>query len=132
VLSGGAGADVLWAGGGDILIGGLGADTLRGGGGDDVLIGGTTDFDTALPALTALVDEWSRTDLSYQARVDRLSGVPGTGWTGPVLTAATVHDDGAVDQLYGGAGQDWFFYKATGPLADALQDRKQNERATQL
>jgi hypothetical protein len=37
-----------------------------------------------------------------------------------------------VDQLYGGAGQDWFFYKATGPLADVLQDRKQNERATQL
>jgi VCBS repeat-containing protein len=130
VLSGGAGADVLWGGGDDILIGGLGADILRGGSGDDILIAGTTDFDADLPALTVLLDEWRRIDLSYQQRLDRLSGVPGTGWTGPVLTAATVHDDGAVDQLYGGAGQDWFFYKAIGPLADVLQDRKQNERAT--
>jgi VCBS repeat-containing protein len=132
VLSGGSGADVLWGGGDDLLVGGLGADVLHGGGDDDILIGGTTDFDADLAALTAILADWRRTDLSYQARVDRLSGVPGTGWTGPVLTAATVHDDAAVDQLFGEVGQDWFFYKASGPLADLLQDRQQDERVTTL
>jgi VCBS repeat-containing protein len=132
VLVGGAGADVLWGGGDDVLIGGFGADVLHGGRDDDILIGGATAFDDDLAALTALLTEWRRTDLSYQTRIDRLSGAPGTGWMGPVLTAATVHDDAAVDQLYGEGGRDWFIYQASGLLADLLQDRQQDEQATPL
>jgi hypothetical protein len=66
------------------------------------------------------------------ARVDRLGGVPGTAWAGPVLHASTVHDDGAVDQLYGEGGLDWFLYTASGPLADVSQDRQSGERVTPL
>lgn len=130
VLVGGDGGDLLWGGSGrDLLIGGLGADGLHGSGGDDILIGGVTDFDSNLSALTALIGEWSRTDLGYQARIDHLTGVTPGGWNSPYrLTSATVHDDAAVDQMYGEGNQDWFLFSAT----DVLKDKKNTERATQI
>jgi Ca2+-binding RTX toxin-like protein len=134
VLLGGGGADALWGGRGrDLLLGGLGADVLRGSGDDDLLIGGTTDFDTNLAALTALLREWRRRDLSYQARIDHLTGATGGGLNGGyLLTALTVHDDAAVDQMSGEGGQDWFLYDALGSAPDRLNDKKKNERATQI
>jgi Ca2+-binding RTX toxin-like protein len=133
-ILGGDGNDVLWGGiDRDILIGGLGADTLHGGDDDDILIGGTTDFDTNLAALSSLIAEWRRLDLTYQPRLDHLTGVvPGGLNGGNLLTPLTVHDDAAVDQLYGDNGQDWFFYQANGSFADVLADRKQNEQATPI
>jgi Ca2+-binding RTX toxin-like protein len=115
VLVGGAGNDVLTASGGrNILVGGSGVDTLNGGNVGDIFIGGRISYydeaartvDTI--ALDALLAEWSRTDLSYQDRVDHLNGsVPG-GLNGPyVLDNTTVFDDGVVDTIFAGPGQNW-------------------------
>jgi RTX calcium-binding nonapeptide repeat (4 copies) len=115
VLVGGAGNDVLTGGAGrNILVGGSGMDTLNGGNAGDILIGGllsyydeaTRTVDTV--ALDALLAEWSRTDLSYQDRVNHLNGSVAGGLNGPyVLNDTTVSDDGVVDAIVAGAGQNW-------------------------
>ncbi len=125
ILDGGAGDDRLTGGGGsnillggpgddrltggpdrDVLIGGDGRDELRGRGGDDLLIGGSTAYDASTPKLLQILGEWASPTDSYAVRVDKLRH--GTGGL-PVLDATTVTDDGAVDDLSGGAGLDWFF-----------------------
>src|SRR5262249_17543358 len=117
----------------DLLIGGLGADVLHGGDGDDILIGGTTSYDDNLTALGAIMAEWGRTDLSYQNRINHLTGSVAGGLNGTfVLTRATGPHHAAVDQLFGDAGQDWFLYQATGAFKDFLGDKKQNEIATPI
>jgi hypothetical protein len=110
-LVGGAGNDTLLGGSGrDLLIGGLGADTLRAGGSGAILIGGTTDYDANVPALLAIMKEWGRTDVDYNTRVKHLNGTVGGGLNGSYrLTTTTAHDDDAIDNLFSGAGLDWFF-----------------------
>jgi hypothetical protein len=124
VLLGEAGNDSLQGGSGrDLLIGGLGADILHGGDGDDILIGGTSDSDGNLTALNALMAEWGRTDLGYLDRLNHLTGSVSGGQNGSYfLNAATVHDDAAVDQLFGEKGQDWFFARTSGSLQDVLNE----------
>jgi phospholipase C len=116
VLVGGTGKDTLIGGlNRGLLIGGKGGDELRAGSGDTILIGGTTKFDANVQALTAIIKEWTRTDLDYDHRVaDLKSG--GTGaLNGPyLLNAATVHDDRAEDDLRGGQGSDLFFAHLAG------------------
>jgi PKD repeat protein len=113
----------------NILIGGAGADTVRGGGADDIVIGGTTDFDDNSMALLAMLAEWSREDINYQTRVGHLNGTLPGGLNGSFfLTAATVHDDSAIDQFYGEGGvEDWFFALTSGPFADDVRDRASAE-----
>jgi hypothetical protein len=110
VLVGGAGNETLVGGSGrDLLIGGKGADTLRAGSGGAILIGGTTDYDANIPALMAIMKEWGRTDADYNTRLKHLNGTLGGGLNGSYrLTKTTIHDDSAIDSLYGGAGLDWF------------------------
>src|SRR5207245_7905358 len=97
------------------LVGGLGADVLHSDGGDDILIGGTTDYDSNLAALDAVMKEWGRTDADYSTRIKHLSGTLSGGLNGAYfLTASTVHDDAAIDTLYGDGGMDWFFAKLSG------------------
>ena len=124
VLEGGAGNDTLQAGGGrDLLVGGTGADVLQGNAGDDILIGGTNDYDGNLAALNAVMAEWGRTDADYATRVKHLSGTLGGGLNSSLLlTASTVHDDAASDQLTGGAGMDWFFALLSGTNKDVIKD----------
>ena len=130
ILEGGAGNDTLIGGGGrDILIGGAGADVLRGGAGDDILIGGTTDWDANLTALASLRAEWGRTDLTYQGRINHLTGAVSGGLNGSYfLNAQTVHDDNAADQLFGEGGTDWFLIG----VLDSLGDQKHGETATRI
>lgn len=132
VLLGEAGNDILYGGNGrNLLIGGAGSDSLNGGNSDDILIGGTTDYDGDLVALNALMAEWARTDLGYQSRIDQLTGAASGGLNGSaLLNDGTVHDDAAVDRLYGGGGQDWFFYDAAGAYADVLVHKQNKEVAT--
>jgi Ca2+-binding RTX toxin-like protein len=131
-IDAGVDRDLVYAGAGDDqVVGGQGADTLHGGGGDDVLVGGTTDFDDNLAALDALMAEWGRTDADYAARVNHLNGSAGGGLNGGYfLNSNTVHDDAALDQLYGEAGSDWFFYTASGSIKDKLNDLVTGEVAT--
>jgi uncharacterized delta-60 repeat protein len=134
VLVGGSGADTLTGGSGrNILIGGGGADVLHGGSGGDILIGGMTDYDTNLADLALLISEWGRTDLSYQQRIDHLLGSASGGRNGSTyLNAQTVHDDGAVDQLFGQGGSDWFFARTSGSLQDSVNDRRHGEVVTPI
>jgi hypothetical protein len=147
LLVGDANPNLLVGGTGrNVLIGGAGADTLDGSRatGDNLLIGGTTNYDTNLAALNAVFAEWTRTDLSFAYRVsDLTTGKNGANKTPlnlvggkPVLlTASTVHADGAADQLIGTQKTDpatkhrahnWFFYDAPDVLVNFLStsDRK--------
>jgi Ca2+-binding RTX toxin-like protein len=125
VLMGGAGYDELHGGKGrNLSIGGTGKDKLKSNAGDDLLIGGYTDYDSDEAALNALLREWSRTDGSYAQRVDHLLGRAGGGLNGPdLLTSSTVHDDGAENQLTGGAGTDFYF----AGFLDKLTGKKKDE-----
>ena len=92
-----------------------------------MLIGGTTDSDADLATWAVIVDEWSRTDASYSDRIDHLSGtLPGGRNQWKFLTAATVHDDGAIDDPYGEGNNDWFIART----GDRVNDRKNGERTS--
>jgi hypothetical protein len=120
IALGGAGNDRLKGGRGkSVLIGGGGLDRLTGGGqGGDILIGGTTAYDSQDQALTAILAEW-RSSRTYNDRVARLRA--GTGV--PKLDATTVVDDLLANQLVGGGGLDWYFKGDN----DVVSGRKQNE-----
>ena len=112
VLVGGAGNDSLTGSvnGRNILIGGIGADVLRGGSGQDILIGGTTVYDTDVASLRSLMAEWKRTDQNYQQRINHLIGATSGGQNGTVqLKSSKITDDAVVDQIFGGQGTDWFW-----------------------
>ena len=117
ILLGGDGQDTLDGGmGRDFLIGGLQQDKLYGGEDDDVLIGGTTSYDASSSVLKEMMSKWKRTDLDYQTRIDllRLQGVA----NGKKLNRANVFDDGFLDQLSGGLGNDWFWAQGIGHKLD--------------
>jgi Ca2+-binding RTX toxin-like protein len=143
VIVGGAGNDQLEGGAGrSILVGGTGSDRLESGSGDTILFAGSTAFDSNVPALVALLTEWSRADESYLQRVANLSnntvnGVAPNGLgqnAGYFLTSATVHDDGAGNYLEGGPGMDWYFANLNGignnGVEDVLEGRKSAEVVT--
>jgi Ca2+-binding RTX toxin-like protein len=131
VLIGNGGDDSLVGNDGrDLLIGGLGADMVDGGNGDDILVGGTTAHDNQKARLIALMAEWSRTDLTYSARMDHLTGAVGGGLNGVfLLNASTLFDDNqAIDNLFGRAGTDWFVQGKK----DNVQDKVAGETITKL
>jgi Ca2+-binding RTX toxin-like protein len=139
VLVGGTGNNTLLSGHGDnILIAGLGGSTLNGSSGNNLEIGGYTDYDNNDVALVKLLAEWSSAD-SYTTRVDNISGISASGldlngsyYFNAVPTALsptpTVHNNAAVDNLYGGAGMNWYFAHTSGssPL-DHIFSRKPSE-----
>lgn len=110
----------------NLLIGGKRLDTLQGGRGEEILIGGTTSYDSKPAALAVVMREWTST-CSFAERWGNLE----TGITDPVAgfiqllrktsvnRKGTVLDDKATDVLFGGLGSDWFFDFAK----DQVQDR---------
>jgi Ca2+-binding RTX toxin-like protein len=113
ILLGEAGNDTLNGGvGRTLMIGGDGADTLTGGSPDDLLVGGRTAHDSDSVALRRIMAEWALTTATFSTRVNNIRA--GTFSDGTVarmlgLNSDTVFDDGAVDNLSGGAGSDWVF-----------------------
>src|SRR5262249_10078687 len=97
-------------------------------------IAGSTDFDANLAALDALRAEWGSTTTDYMTRIKHLMGTLGGGLNGPyALTAATVHDDGAVDSLYSAAGGlDWYIYNTSATAKDKIFNKRSGEVATGL
>ncbi|MCA9138115.1 MAG: hypothetical protein KDB00_15190, partial [Planctomycetales bacterium] len=104
---GGAGHDILIGSAGSDLSGGLGRDLLIagqfpsrlfGGSDDDILIAGVTDYDTDRAALDLIRDFWTRDDLDYAERVDRLLSGDGV----PRLDESTVRSNGGGGLLEGG------------------------------
>jgi hypothetical protein len=91
-----------------LLIAGASHSVLTGGNDEDILIGGTTAYDTNIAALVAIMAEWSRTDETYDVRVNHLMN--GGGNNDPFrLNATTVTGNGGGNTLMGGAGRDLFF-----------------------
>ena len=97
----------------DLIIGGVGKDVLVGGRNkirdqkEDILIAGTTDYDSTPTDLAEIVNFWNQTNLTYRDRVVALShGIPSL----PAgLNSTTVHGDGARDDIFGSGGPDWIF-----------------------
>ena len=113
----------------DILIGGSGTSTLQAGSGGDILIGGTTSYDNNAAALAAVLAEWSRTDIDYGTRIAHINGSSTGGLNGSVfLNSSTAHADGQVNDLYGGAGLDWYF----AGVLDVLFNKATGETVTQV
>ena len=132
LLVGDANPNVLIGGTGrNVLIGGAGSDTVNAGpsSDDNILIGGTTAWDTNLAALEAIMAEWTRTDLNYADRFSDLTNGTNDPGVRPLnqvngqlilLNRFTVFTDSSPDTLIGGATRnaagktthDWFFVDA--------------------
>ena len=70
--------------------------------------------------------EWGSAD-DYFTRIARLTGTMSGGLNGAYfLNTSTVHGNGLVDYLYGGAGLDWYF----AGLMDALFNKTSGEVVT--
>jgi hypothetical protein len=122
LIIGDANLNVLRGGTGrNLIIGGGGGDQIFGGGGDNLLIGGTTDYvgQTGLTALEAIMQEFLKTydaqnhvnDFSIRVHNIR-KGLGSLTNTGYHLDSTNVHADPLTDQLWGGAGLNWFFAAA--------------------
>jgi len=134
VFGGSGGSTLIGDAQGNILLGGSGADTITGGtgrslligdgssgqitggsaSGGDILIGGTTSYDSDnsanITALMAILAEWQSAD-SYNTRFTDINTgtIPG-GYS--LNYGTTVNDDGAANVLTGaasGLALDWFF-----------------------
>jgi hypothetical protein len=127
-VTGGMGTSILVGDGNESsLIGGAGRSlliagplcqapvALLGGNSEDILVGGSTKYDTDPTALNALMAEWTRTNLGsakdptgYLARVNHL--LQGGGLNGTTLLGSTnFHGNGGGNTLMGGAGLDLFY-----------------------
>jgi hypothetical protein len=108
VLVGGSGNDVLYGGSArNMLIAGMASGSLYAGSAGDILIGGYTSYDSNTTALAYIMAEWDSGD-GYSTRVKNVN--KGGGLNGAyVLNSTTVFNNSATDNLYGGAGLDWFF-----------------------
>jgi Ca2+-binding RTX toxin-like protein len=142
ILIGGNGDDLLAGGNGqDILIGGSGRDILSGDNGEDILIAGSSSYDdptiTARQSLCGIRGEWLRTDITYQAKLNHLSGTTTGGLNGTNYLKAsspgqTVFNDSSLDALGGGNGSDWFMLNSSGGGVLDISDRTGTEVATDL
>jgi hypothetical protein len=82
-------------------------------------------------ALAAILAEWSRTDISLQARADHISWQSGGLNNGYYLWSSTVVNDGYADNLWGQGGIDWFFTNSGAGL-DQKRDYVAGELWTSL
>ncbi|MFT5527616.1 MAG: Ca2+-binding RTX toxin-like protein, partial [Pirellulaceae bacterium] len=115
-LIGGAGNDELLAGSGDdILIGGEGMDALKGERGSDLLLGAASDHDDDIALLSDMMTIWGFTSNPLSARINLLQSI---SLTAP-LVAATITDDGDIDNLLGGGGADWMLAFGTDELINS-------------
>jgi hypothetical protein len=152
MIVGDANANVLIGGTGrNLVIGGGGADSIRtvaANTGDNILIGGTTSYDTNLAALSAIFAEWTRTDLSFADRFsDLFDGTNGAGATPlnvvngqlVLLNGSTVHADTSPDTLTGGGkgtsgtgtGRNWFFVDSDDTITNPMTG-KSGDKVTKV
>ena len=115
VLIGGAGKDTLsdTGTGYNILIGGAGVDTLTGNG-NDILISGTTNYDSNttanIAALDAILAEWSSSD-TYSVRIGKIMSGITVGMSTVALNATTCQSDAVANTVSDGTAptqNNWF------------------------
>ena len=119
-LLGGLGNDTLDGGyGNDILIGGLGIDRLLGGADSDVVAGGSSDYDEGTSAgvdviIRDLLVLWGD---PLSSLTDRISAIYFAA--DPIDPTTTINNnDGVVESVLGGAGDDWFLTSLTSGQVD--------------
>jgi len=120
LIVGDANANVLKGGTGrNVIISGGGADSVTSGGGDNLLIAGTTayDSDPTLTALDAIFAEWTSSDPLGKRMHDVLfgGGQNGNYYLDPAATKtrpATVFSNPSA-KLFDGTGLSWFFVAST-------------------
>jgi hypothetical protein len=138
-----------------LLISGTGADKLIGGGPDDILVAGTTegttaDYEQNLPALNAVMTEWTSSDSfknrvnavlnTSQANLNMLNGVPIVLYPNSNKpSTGTIVDNPTADTIVGGTGPglDLIYYDVSlTTLSNVLTGDKlvniQGARATNL
>lgn len=84
-----------------------------GGEGDDILIGGTTGYDTNMTQLQAISAYWTGPD-SFDTRVTNLT----TGNGVPALNDDTVFGNGGGNTLTGGEDRNLFFAISSSEISD--------------
>jgi Ca2+-binding RTX toxin-like protein len=134
VLVGGDGRNFLYSAGRgcNLLIGGQGPSVILAPLAQNIEIGGTTDHDANEAALNAILAEWASGN-AYDLRLAHLQGSTAGGANGTtLLNTSTVHDNGAVDLLFGGLGRDWYFAHNTPGHRDHVLGRKSNEVVTTI
>lgn len=95
---------------------------------EDILISGSTDFDeNHLAALCAIMDEWTRTDNSFENRVNNVydgSGDSGALNAGHMLIDRVTISDGDRDEVSGGGSDlDWLVVsESDNDKSDKLKD----------
>jgi hypothetical protein len=113
ILIGGGTNTLVGGSGNSLLIGGSGGGTITGGSGQDILIAGTTSFNSSEVALMSLLQELQRTDRTFAQKVADLKN--GGGYNGSYkLTWGTTVTQGARSYTLSGdasasAQPDWFF-----------------------
>jgi Ca2+-binding RTX toxin-like protein len=139
ILLGEGGNDLLVGGAGrDLLIGGIGRDLIYGNWNEDILIAGQTLWDDVDSALSLIMDEWTRTDLDFETRVNNLRGQDGDQFANrrnedvflstdgsSSAGVVTVFNDRERDKLTGGSGHDWF-------LANFVNEDDDDERLDKI
>jgi hypothetical protein len=138
LIVGDANPNVLIGGTGrNVIIGGAGADTLDASAAtsDNILIGGTTDFDSNQVDLNAIFAEWTRTDLNYHDRFSDLNSGGNPGELNVVngqeilLNKSTVHADlspdtltgtNQIDPMTGKRAHNWFFFDIDDAIVNFL------------
>ena len=124
-LIGGTAADTITGGyqsGPSLIIGGAASDTLTGSSaivdnkgkpvaysGQDIVIGGFTNYDNNLVALTSILNEWQSQN-TFTTRVQHLRTGGGLNLGNVLVADVTVHNDVAVNAIYGGKPeQNWLW-----------------------
>jgi hypothetical protein len=131
ILIGGSGTNTLAdaysgtaASGRSLLIGGSGPSNLTSGPAGDILIGGTTNYNSNNAALAAILAEWQSAD-DYNTRFNRLEGLQSGGVNGSyhLVWGSTVNANKYSDTLVGSTvGLDWFFAQLTGKTTDTIDN----------
>jgi len=114
----------------DLLIGGTGSDTIVGFADDDILVGGSTSYDSNSAALGMVMAEWT-SNHSYADRVANITSgsgsVPRLNGSIFITPDVTAFDDGEVDSLTGTSGQDLFIINVDAGVKDVITDLKKGE-----
>ena len=126
VIFGGAGNDtIVGLAGRDLLFGGNGSDSLDGGDDEDIVIGGLTTYYSETTkvldrtAMTAIWNEWTRTDLAYASRITNLKNGGGLNGTFKLNSLNVLTDSTAMlDTLAGGLALDWFWQFTSDTVSD--------------
>jgi parallel beta-helix repeat protein len=106
--------------GNNLLIGGSGLAALSGGSGFDLVICGSTSYDTNAAALQAIEAFWAATNAAnFLTQVATLSG-PGISGGSIRLNNSTVTHANAADTVFLGSVNDWLFLRGVPPLMDVV------------